>query len=271
MNPEVTIAIQGYKNPHMLKLCIQSVYDFVDMETAELVVADSDTGEDTRQMMSATFPDVTFLPHETNIGFGAMVNACIDHARGRYIFIINPDTILEAGTVSGLYDFMEAHPEIGLVGPAQRNFNLTLENTRFRFYKMLTIVYRRSFLKRFSFAKKHLAHFEMADVHKVEAYPVPWVIGSAMFVRREAIEDVGGMDPRYFMYMEDIDWCRSFWDKGWKVYYNPRVTLYHFYGKGSAKGSFIKKILFNRLTRTHLMSAYQYFRKWRGKPFPDIV
>ncbi len=270
MTPDVTIAIQGYKNPDMLKLCIQSVIDHCDAERMEIVVSDSATEEDTRLMMRENFPHITFLPHEKNVGFGAMVNACIDNAKGRYVFIINPDTILEPETITGLESYMEDHPEVGLIGPAQKNFNGTIENTRFRFYEPLTILYRRSFLKEFGFAKRHLAHFEMRDVVGAEPYPVPWVIGSAMFVRREVIDKVGGMDLRYFMYMEDTDWCRTIWDAGWKVYYHPQVTLYHFYGKGSARGSFLSKVFVNKLTRIHLQSAYKYFQKWSGKPLPEI-
>lgn len=268
--PKVSIAVQSYKNPEMLSLCLASVREHCAQIDHELIVADSATEDVTVTMMREDYQEATFIPHEKNVGFGAMVNACIDRATGEYVFFINPDTILEKHTVPALIAFMDENPTIGLCGPRQKNFNGKFENTRFRFYEPMTIVYRRTFLKRFAFAKKHLAHFEMQDVNDDQPYPVEWVIGSAMFVRRTAIEKVGKMDPRFFMYMEDVDWCRRFWENGYGVWYNPQVTMYHFYGKGSAKGGVLKGLLFNRLTWVHIFSGIKYFRKYKNKQKPII-
>jgi hypothetical protein len=269
--PKVSIAVQSYKNPEMLSLCLRSVREHCAQIDHELIVADCATEDVTIAMMREDFPEAIFIPHEKNVGFSALVNACIDHAQGEYVFFINPDTILEAETVPQLITFMDLHTRVALCGPRQKNFNGKVENTRFRFYQPMTIVYRRTFLKKFAFAKKHLAHFEMKDVERTEPYPVEWVIGSAMFVRRSAMEEVGKMDSRFFMYMEDVDWCRRFWEKGYIVCYNPQVTMYHFYGKGSAKGGFFRGLFFNRLTWIHIASGIKYFRKYRNRPLPDIV
>ena len=268
--PKVSIAVQSYKNPEMLSLCLRSVQEHCAQIDHELIVADGATEDVTTTMMREDFPEAQFIPHVKNVGFGALVNACIDHAKGDFVFFINPDTILEERTVADLLIFMEAHPSIGLCGPRQKNFNGKFENTRFRFYQPLTILYRRTFLKQFAFAKKHLAHFEMQDVVNDEPYPVEWVIGSAMFVRRDAIKKVGKMDPQFFMYMEDVDWCRRFWEEGYIVCYNPQVTMFHFYGKGSAKGGILKGLLFNRLTWIHIASGIKYFRKYKNRSLPHI-
>ncbi len=268
--PKVSIAVQSYKNPEMLSLCLKSVQKYcVDLDY-ELIVADGETGNDTKMMMREDFPNVIFIPHKDNVGFGKMVNACIDRAVGEYVFFINFDTILEKDTVGKFIAFMDANPKIGLAGPKQKNFNGKYENTRFRFYQPQTILYRRTFLKRFAFAKKHLAYFEMEDIHSSKPYSVDWVIGSAMFVRKAAMEKVGKMDSRFFMYMEDVDWCRRFWEKGYIVCYNPQITMYHFYGKGSAKGG-LRGLLFNKLTWVHISSGIKYFRKYHNKPMPRII
>ncbi|MEN8252664.1 MAG: glycosyltransferase, partial [Patescibacteria group bacterium] len=177
---KVSIAVQSYKNPEMLSVCLKSVQEHCAGLDYELIVADGETEDETKMMMREDFSDVVFLPHKDNVGFGAMVNACIDKASGEYIFFINFDTVLESDTVTKFIEFMDAHPKVGLAGPKQKNFNGKYENTRFRFYKPQTILYRRTFLKGFSFAKKHLEHFEMKDVKKDEPYSVDWVIGSAM-------------------------------------------------------------------------------------------
>lgn len=254
----------------MLSLCLHSVREHCAQIDHELIVADSATEDVTMMMMREDFPEAHFIPHTENVGFGALVNACIDCAQGEYVFFINPDTILEAQTVPSLIAFLDTHLQVGLCGPRQKNFNGQFENTRFRFYQPMTILYRRTFLKRFAFAKKHLAYFEMKDVVDENPYPVEWVIGSAMFARRDAIKKVGKMDPQFFMYMEDVDWCRRFWENGYSVCYNPQVTMYHFYGKGSAKGGVLKGLLFNRLTWIHIASGIKYFRKYKKRPIPHI-
>ncbi len=270
-NPTVTITVQGYRNPQMLRLCLNSIQKYADLGVHDVIVADGETQQETHMMMREEFPHFHFLPQEKNIGFGALVNACLKHAKGKYIFVMNPDTILEEKTLGDLTKFMNERKDVGICGPMQKNFNGKIENTRFAFYKPQTILYRRTFLRHLPFAKKHLAHFEMREVRDKNPYPVAWIMGSAMFARREMIEMVGGMDTRYFMYMEDVDWCRRFWEKGFKVYYHPQITLFHFYGKGSARGTFLQNILFNRLTRVHIVSAYKYFTKYAFRTTPQIT
>ncbi len=268
--PEVTIAINGYRNAQMLKLCIESVFETMKDKGIdyELVVADSATQDDTRDLMRQEYPQVTFLPDEKNIGFGAMVNKCLSVAKGKYVFLINSDTILEDQTVVGLLDYIKTHPKVGIVAPAQKSFNGELANTCFRFYKPMTVLYRRTFLGKLPFARRHLAEFEMKDYDRKEPRAVDWVIGSAMMVRAEDVKKVGQMDRRFFMYMEDVDWCRRFWAAGYEVVYLPKVTMYHYYGKGSAKGGFFKSLFLNKLTRIHIASAIKYFWKYRGVPDP---
>jgi GT2 family glycosyltransferase len=93
-------------------------------------------------------------------------------------------------------------------------------------------------------------------------------MGSALFVTRSAADMVGPMDSRFFMYMEDVDWCRRFWENGFRVVYVPSASVYHYHAKGSAKGGFFRSLLVNRLTWYHIESALYYFYKYRGKPLP---
>jgi GT2 family glycosyltransferase len=108
----------------------------------------------------------------------------------------------------------------------------------------------------------------MRDYDRKASKEVDWIMGSAMFVRRAAVLDVGPMDRRFFMYMEDVDWCRRFWEAGWRVMHVPSVTLYHYHGKGSARGGFLRSLLMNRLTWYHISSAAKYFWKYLGKAAP---
>ena len=267
---ELTIAINGYKNPELLRLCLQSVFrELEDGEFSfEVLVADSATEEDTEMLMREEFPQVRFFPFRKNVGFKALVNISIQEARGKYVFLINSDIILTKDTVPALLSYLKIHPEIGLIAPKQLNFNGTLQETCFRFYRPETILYRRTWLSRLPFAKKHLQWFMMNDYDHKTPKHVDWVIGSALLVSKARAEEIGPMDERFFMYMEDVDWCRRFWEKGYPVVYYPEAFVYHYHAKGSAKGGFFGSLLFNRLTWYHIQSAYRYFWKYRGKALP---
>ena len=267
---ELTIAINGYRSPELLRLCLRSIFEHMENTGIdyEVLVTDSATKEDTEMLMREEFPYVRFFPFAQNVGFKTMVNKSLEEARGKYIFLINSDIILTAGAVAKMLGYLKAHPDIGMLSPKQLNFNETLQPSCFRFYQPLTILYRRTWLGQLPFAKRHLDWFVMADYDKRQPKSVDWVMGSAILVSREAVERVGPMDKRFYMYMEDVDWCRRFWDNGYKVVYYPEAVVYHYHGKGSAKGGFFGSLLFNRLTWYHIRSAMQYFWKYRGKPLP---
>lgn len=267
MTPKLTIAINSYRNPELLRLCLESVFRFASSRDVEVIVVDSATEEPTRLVMK-DFPDVGFFPNDRNVGFPVLLNQSLQHAKGEFLFLINHDIILTENAVSELLRFMESDSKIGILGPRQINFNGSEQVSCFRFYRPWTIVYRRTVLGRLPMGKRHLEWFLMNDYDRKAPRSVDWVMGSAMFVRRAAVEAVGPMDTRFFLYMEDVDWCRRFWTAGWKVLHVPSVSVYHYHGKGSARGGFLGSLLLNRLTWYHISSAAKYFLKYLGKPLP---
>lgn len=266
---DVSIAINGYKNPDLLRLCIESIQKNVKGVSYEIIVADSATEEVTAMMMREDFSDITFFPNKENVGFQKLVRQGLDASTGRYILLLNSDIIVTPQSVETLLDFIKNHPDVGMIGPKLLGFNEEFQESCFRFYKPTTILYRRTFLGKFSFARKHLAWFLMKDYDHETVKEVDWLMGSVMLISREAFNKVGYLDPQFFMYMEDVDWCRRFWENGFKVIYYPQVYMYHYHGKGSAKGGFLRSLLFNRLTWTHIESALRYFMKYKGKSIPE--
>jgi len=265
---DLTIAINNYKNPELLKLCIDSIKKNVKNINYEIIVADSATGEETEMMMREDYPEIIFCPAKENIGFNAMVEKGIKKSKGDYVLLLNGDIIVTEKSVEKLLGFMKKDSSIGMVGPKLLNFNETLQSSCFRYYEPITIIYRRTFLGKLGFSKKHLDWFLMKDYDHKAPKEVDWLMGSALMVSRKAIEKVGYMDPQFFMYMEDVDWCRRFWENNLKVIYYPYAKMYHYHGKGSAKGGFIRSIFFNKLTWVHILSAVKYFKKYSGKALP---
>lgn len=268
---ELSIIIASYKNPQLLKVCLDSLQeDVADLER-EIIVADGQTEETTELMMREEYPTVKFYPFEKNVGFQALLRKGITESSGKYLLLLNGDIIMTPGAIGKLLEFVKSDQKIGLAGPQLLNFNGTLQYSCFRFYHPLTIIYRRTFLGRLPLAKKHLAWFLMKDFDHESTRDVDWLMGSALMVSRVALEKVGLMDPRFFMYMEDVDWCRRFWEKGFRVVYYPLAQMHHYHGKTSGKVGVLRSLFSNKYTWIHISSGIKYFWKYRGKKVPHTA
>jgi len=265
---KLSIIVANYRNPDLLKVCLDSIKKCANNIEHELIVTDSATQEDTEMMMREQFEDVIFFPFKENVGFQAIVKKGIENSAGEYLLILNGDIIVTENAIQNMLNFLQANSSVGMVGPKLLNFNGTLQISCFRFYKPFTILYRRTFLGKMSFAKKHLDWFLMNDYDHTTPKEVDWIMGSAVMISRNALEKVGLLDPRYFMYMEDVDWCRRFWENGFRVVYYPLASMHHYHGKGSAKGGIVRSLLFNKYTWIHITSAVRYFKKFFGKSLP---
>ncbi len=270
--PRVSIAINSYKSPELIRLALLALKKHlaqVDFPY-EIILVDSATEEATEMLMREEFPEVRFFPFVDNVGYGRLINQSVAAAQGEYIFFINADIIVETDTIQKLLAYADAHPEIGLLGPKQLNFDGSLQESCLRYYRPMTILYRRTWLKYTRLGKRHLDWFTMKDYDHRTPQMVDWLTGSALFCRKTVAEKVGPLDARFFMYMEDVDWCRRFWELGLKVCYYPEAIVYHYHAKGSARGGFFFSLLMNRLTWYHIGSALKYFMKYRGKPLPRV-
>ena len=270
MKPELSIIITNYKNPELLRLCLKSIKENIENVNFEVIVADSETEEETELMMREEYVGIKFFPFRDNVGFQRLVKRGIQESQGEYLLILNADILVKKGAVEKMLKFIKNNPQVGMVGPKLFGFNKKFQPSCFRFYKPITIFYRRTFLGRFPFAKKHLDWFLMKEYDHRRPKEVDWLMGSALLVSRRALNKVGLMDKRFFMYMEDVDWCRRFWEKGFKVVYYPQAEMLHYHGKGSGKKGFFYSVFFNRLTWIHIWSALKYFKKYFGKPNPRI-
>ncbi|NTV41207.1 MAG: glycosyltransferase family 2 protein [Candidatus Moranbacteria bacterium] len=265
---DLSIVITNYRNPELLRICLDSVRKYASNLEYELIVADSATLEDTEMIMREDYQDVKFFPFKENVGFQALIKKGIEESVGKYLLLLNGDIIVTKASIENLLEFIKSDDVMGMVGPKLLNFDGSLQYSCSRFYHPITIIYRRTFLGYFSFAKKHIDWFLMKECDHNKTMEVDWLMGSALMVTRQAVEKVGFMDPGYFMYMEDVDWCRRFWENKYKVVYYPQAVMHHYHGRGSAKGGVIRSLLLNRLTWVHIFSAIRYFKKFWNRPVP---
>lgn len=270
LTPTLSIIITSYCQPEILKLAIESIKKNIGKISYEILSVDGETQEKTIDLMREEFPDVRFFPHKNNVGLEPLVNKGLSEAKGDFFLVMNADIIFKDDSFTPMLNYLKANADVGFLGPKLINFDGTFQQSCFRFYTPWTILYRRTFLGKFGFAKRHLAKFEMkSQLKKNTSIEVDWLMGSILMTRREVVKKVGLMQLGGFMYMEDVDWCWSAWKNGYKVIYYPFARVYHYHGKQSGnKGitGVISALLFNRYTRYHIVSAFKFFKKhWREK------
>ena len=264
MNPTLSIIILSYRNPALLRLCLNSVKKSLDSKTNyEVIVVDNESTEKNRSVVnhefSHKFSQIKLVSLKKNMGYTRGVNEGIKIAKGDFIFYINHDIVLTPESTENMINYLKKHRDVGLIGPGFLNFNETHQDSCFRFYKPSTILYRRA--PYLPFAKRELELFSMKDKDLSIPDEVDWISGAAFMSSREAINKVGLMDEKLFHYFSDVDWSKRFWENGYKVVYFPSSKIYHYHGKGSQGKFGLLEVLVNKQTRWHLNDALKYFGK----------
>lgn len=270
---DVSIIIVNYNSGPLTKQCIKSVQNSGLKLACEIIVVDNSSADDSVEMLKSEFSDnkdIKIIENKENNGFASGVNIGIKTSNSRYILILNPDITIIDDAITALYNFMEKQPECGIASPKLLNPNGTVQNSCFRFVTPFIILYRRTFLGKLPFGKKALHYFLMKDFDHNSVRNVAWVLGSSLFACKKAIDKVGLMDERFFMYFEDVDWCRRFHENGYKVYYYPEAKMAHYLKRSTAQRGIFGEVLFNKIAREHIKSAIKYFLKYFGKEKPEI-
>jgi len=264
---ELSIIITVYDKTELLELCINSIRENIGEDLDyEIIVASSATKEDARDLMREKFSDIIFIANKQNKGFGFVANQGIRRAQGKYLFVINHDIIIKDNAIQQLMTFLKENKEVGIVGPKLVNFDGSVQHSAFLFYKWRTIVYRRTFLRRFGFAQRHLNKFLLKDkIKNNKILEVDWLMGSAMMTSARAVKRIGLFDTKFFMYFEDVDWCWRFWQAGYKVVYNQEIQVAHYHGKASSNNNAVQAVFFNKYARIHISSAIKFFIKYFRK------
>lgn len=261
---DVSILIVHYNTPGLLRQTLKGIYRANPSVSYEIIVVDNNPHCRIKERVQAEFPSVKVLVSQNNVGFGQGMNLAMESARGRYLFVFNPDIILTTGVLESLTRFMNEYSDVGMVGPRLLNPDGSVQHSCYRFMDPLVIAYRRvPFLQRFLFARNAVDAYLMVGEDLSHTQNVDYVLGAAMFVRRAAVDQVGGFDPNFFVYFEDQDWCRRFWLAGWRVVYHPEVSLIHYHRRETAEGGFCSQLL-NPLTRVQIKSALYYYKKYKG-------
>ena len=270
-NKKLSIVINHHQTPEVLKMCIDSSKEKLRDIDYEIIVTDSGTNEETLNLMKH-YPDVTFLPEHEDIGFSKSVNRGIKKASGQFLFIINADIIIRESTdMPKMIGFYESHPDVGIMGPKLLNIDGSVQASFFREYTPLTILAKRTFVGKTRLGKRSVAKLVYDDIKPKGIFDPDWLMGSAFLISKEKLEKIGGgLDERYFMYMEDSDMCRQLKKAGYRVVYYPEIVMTHHHKRESHSGRGAFDLLTNWLTRVHVASYIKYIWKWNiEQPFKN--
>ncbi|MHC4157760.1 MAG: glycosyltransferase family 2 protein [Planctomycetota bacterium] len=230
---DVSIIVVNWNTCDFLRACLKSVYQQAIGVTFEVIVVDNASADGSAAMVESEFPQVKLIQNDTNKGFAAANNEGITIAKGKYVLLLNSDTVILNNAIDKTISFADAHPKAGVVGCRVLNPDRTLQLTCFMFPSVLNMLLSATYLykvfprNRF-FGRERITWWNRDDEKEVDV-----VTGCFMFIRRQAIEQVGVMDERFFVYGEETDWCYRSKRAGWKVLFTPEPQIIHFGGQSS--------------------------------------
>ncbi len=235
---DVSIVIVNYNVREFLQQCLESIDRSRHTLRYEVIVVDNDSHDQSVPILQHKFPHVRFIALEENLGFGRANNIGIRQARGRYILLLNPDTLIQEDTIETMVRYMDEHPEVGISGCKVLNANGTFQMQCRRGFPSPWVSFCKLFGLQSLFPRSPLfARYNQTFRSEDETYLIDAVIGAFMFCRREPLLDIGGFDEEFFMYGEDLDLCYRMKQAGFATAYAPLTTIVHFKGESTRRSS----------------------------------
>jgi GT2 family glycosyltransferase len=251
---DLSIVVVSWNTRELLATCLKRVYETVSEPAFEVIVVDNGSEDDSAAMVKAEFPGVRLLENEENLGFARANNQALALSRGRYALLLNSDTEVLDRALEDMVAFMDAHPTAGAVGARLLNADGTFQFSHADFPTLWHEFLMLSVLGRLVLGQHYPSHGpEVTRGPQV----VDYVGGACLMVRREALEQVGGLDEGFFMYAEETDWCYRMKDAGWEVWYLPSASITHLGGGSSRQRP-------SRMEAELYRSRVRFFEKHRG-------
>jgi GT2 family glycosyltransferase len=234
----LSIVIVNFNSGSYLADCIKSITDSnIDFDY-EIIVVDNASSDDSLTTSKRLFPDIKYIENPDNRGFGKANNQGIDLARGKYVLIQNPDTLVNGTAIRDMVAYAGKNKDIGIMSAKLLNKDGTLQWSIHNYPDVLTVLFEGLFLHRLFPGLSRRIGLTVHDKRIYDASrDVDWITGAIMLVDTEAIKTVGKFDERFFLYVEEVDWCYRMRKQGWRVHYFAEAGFTHYLGnsKGSQK------------------------------------
>ncbi|WP_019635720.1 glycosyltransferase family 2 protein [Paenibacillus fonticola] len=236
---DLSIIIVNYNTCRLTLDCLQSVFDSETAYQYEVLVVDNASADDSVEAISHEFPQVVLMANQENTGFAKANNQAMEAAKGRYILLLNSDTIVQPNTLETMVSLMDNRPDLGASGCKIILPDGSLDKACRRGFPTPSASFYYAFgISRLFPDNPKFNQYQLGYLDPDEAYPVDCLMGAFMLVRRETIEQIGGLDETFFMYGEDVDWCYRIKEAGWGIHYEPATYIVHYKGASSRRKPF---------------------------------
>lgn len=258
----LSIVIVNYKTFDLTRDTINSIFKYSYPFTYEVVVVDNASGDDSLERLKDYFDDkVKFIASEENNGFAAGNNQALRQVNSDYVLLLNSDTVVWENTLEEIYNYMEKHDEVGACGCRVRLEDGNLDKACKRTFPNV----KNSFFRLFHIPNSSKDdNYNLTNLPDDEVYEIDCLTGAFMFIRKDALDEVGFLDETFFMYGEDIDLCYRIKKAGWKIIYFGKSSITHLKGASSKKQK-------NKLIYEFYRAMYIYYRKHHADESSFIV
>jgi GT2 family glycosyltransferase len=270
--PDVTVVVLSWNACAYLRRCLASLFRPDDREVleawnraghsltafpeervwVEVLVVDQESLDGSAEMTEQQFPEARLIRQKPNLGFAGGNNVALRQARGRYVVLLNSDTVVRPGWLTEMVAFADAHPRSGQIGPKLLNPDGTLQYSCRRFPTLGAGLFRHTPLEWLAPNNRFTRDYLMREWDHASPMEVDWLSAACVMVRREVVDQIGGLDEGYFFYFEDVDWSYRTHQAGWDVTYIPTPLVIHEIGRSSDRRP-------RWMIMTHHRSAYRFF------------
>ena len=267
---DLAVIVVNYNAGDFLRRCMESLHGAAGDVRVQTVIVDNASKDGSPEAAAAGHEDVELIRNPVNRGFAAAANQGIAATSAPLILLLNPDAEIIGGTLASLVKVARERPRAGAIGALVRNPDGSIQPSARRVPRLGEAL-GHAFLGPLNPSNRFTRSYTLADWDRASEREVEWVSGSAMLLRREALEEVGAFDDGYFMYVEDVDLCTRLRSGGWQVLFSPELEVVHQIGV-STRGQR------GRMAFAHADSIYRYFSKFRSggaavllKPFVRVA
>jgi len=258
---DITIIIVTYNHETEISACLKSLKHNLMRFHAQLIIIDNFSRDQTvrkiRQALQPLFKDHEFLliQNSKNEGFTKAVNQGLRQSKGKYILLLNPDTVILDDVLPVLIEQLKKNDNFGIIAPQFLNSDGSIQPSCRRFPKHRDLLYTSLGLATIFKKSPQFNHWKMGDFDHNSARFVDQPQGAFLLTQQKAVQQVGLLDELFPMFFSDVDWCRRFTEKGWKIFFYPNVQIVHH------KGTSIYKNRLKMIWSSH-QSFYRYFKKY---------
>lgn len=258
---DLSIIIVNFRTYELTLNAIRSLERSESHYCYEVILVDNDSQDGIAEYVRETHSSVTIIENNENTGFAKANNQGIRIANGRYVLLLNSDTVVQPDTLEVMVSFMDSHPQVGASGCKVVLPNGKLDKACRRGFPTPSASFYYAFGVSKLFPKvPRFNQYQLGYLDPDECYPIDCLVGAFMLVRREAIDQVGMLDEEFFMYGEDIDWCYRIKQAGWEIYYYPKTYITHYKGASSRRKPF--KIVYEFHRAMWLFHRKHYKKKY---------